>query len=115
MAAAHTLKAGILVVSDTAYADRSTDKAVPLLGGCFLNAGDGRSEWGMLTPKFVPDRVEAIQREIMKWCDREDDFANVIVTTGGTGFAQKDVTPEVCLVDIDKQYGLKITYATKRL
>jgi gephyrin len=38
--------------------------------------------------------VLEIQRAVTGWTDGED-FANLVVTTGGTGFAVKDVTPEV--------------------
>jgi predicted ATP-grasp superfamily ATP-dependent carboligase len=43
---------------------------------------------------IVPDDVQRIQRHILQWTDAEDYF-NLIITTGGTGFAQKDHTPEV--------------------
>jgi gephyrin len=48
--------------------------------------------------EIVPDSVEAIQGFIRRWSDgqREEDKLNLIVTSGGTGFAVGDVTPEVC-------------------
>lgn len=41
---------------------------------------------------IVPDEIPEIQATILKWCD--DPEINAIITTGGTGFAPRDVTPE---------------------
>ena len=41
----------------------------------------------------VPDEIEKIKAKLIEWCDREQ--LNLIFTTGGTGFAKRDVTPEV--------------------
>lgn len=85
------LKAAILIVSDTAFKDPSTDKAGGILTQVF--ASDGRDQWLVNRPEIVPDDVLAIQRIVREVCDTED-YANVLVTTGGTGFAVKDNTPE---------------------
>jgi gephyrin len=82
------MKAAILIVSDTASADPSTDKCIPVLKEVF---GDS---WDIINTSIVPDEVNAIQEYIKKWSDLEA-FANCIVTSGGTGFAIKDNTPEV--------------------
>lgn len=85
------LKAAILIVSDTAFKDPSTDKAGGILTQVF--ASDGRDQWLVKRPEIVPDNVLAIQRVVREVCNTED-YANVLVTTGGTGFAVKDNTPE---------------------
>ena len=88
-----TLKAAILIISDTAYSDPSTDRAGDALRDTF--AEDGGGQWDVQRPIIVPDKISAIQRYIHQWCDdSQDEFVNLIVTTGGTGFAQKDHTPE---------------------
>ena len=88
-----TLKAAILIVSDTAYSDPSTDRAGDALRDTFVE--DGGNQWDVQRPVIIPDKISAIQRYIHQWCDdSQDDFVNLIVTTGGTGFAQKDYTPE---------------------
>jgi gephyrin len=90
------LKAAILVVSDTAARDPQTDKGGPALTAVFTES-NGRSEtWAAPVVKIVPDDVLEIQSAIHEWADRED-FFNLIVTSGGTGFALKDNTPEVRL------------------
>lgn len=85
------LQAAILIISDTAYADPSTDKAGQILDQTFL--ADGGDQWVVAERRIIPDDVLAIQRAVTGWCDGED-FMNLIVTTGGTGFAVKDQTPE---------------------
>jgi gephyrin len=87
------LSAAILIISDTASRDPSTDKAGNALTETF--ASDGGDKWDVPQIKIVPDDVLEIQRSICQWADRED-FFNLVVTTGGTGFAVKDNTPEVC-------------------
>ncbi len=49
----------------------------------------------------LPDEVELISACLVNWADRGD--IDLIITTGGTGFAPRDVTPEATLAVIDKQ------------
>lgn len=85
------LKAAILIISDTAYQNPSTDKAGDILSNVFETEGGG--QWAVNHQEIVPDEVLAIQRAVVKYCDVED-HANLLITTGGTGFAVKDNTPE---------------------
>lgn len=87
------LKAAILVVSETASQDPSTDKCIPVLQDVFTHFGNG--QWEVASTEIIPDSVLHIQKSIRTWTDNEDPV-NLIVTSGGTGFATKDVTPEVC-------------------
>lgn len=87
------LKAAILIVSDTASKDASTDRCIPVLKDVFGSVGD--DQWEVTETGIVPDDVLAIQKSIRKWSDCCEPV-NLIVTSGGTGFAAKDVTPEVC-------------------
>jgi hypothetical protein len=89
------LKAAILVVSETASKDPSTDRCIPTLKDVFGTIGD--NQWEVVETDFVPDDVLAIQKNIKKWSDGPEPV-NLIVTSGGTGFAIKDVTPEVRVV-----------------
>ena len=85
------LKATILVISDTAFRDPSTDKAGDTLSSVFADEGNG--QWTVANRKIVPDDVLQIQKEVSLSCDGED-YVNLFITTGGTGFAVKDSTPE---------------------
>lgn len=87
-----TLKAAILVVSTTASKDPSADSSGGILTDVFEN--EGQSKWQVSEVKIVGDEVLDIQRAIMSWADKET-AVNVIITTGGTGFAIHDKTPEV--------------------
>ncbi|KAL1591384.1 hypothetical protein SLS60_011997 [Paraconiothyrium brasiliense] len=85
------LKAAILVVSETASHDPSTDKCIPVLQDVFANLGN--DQWEVASTEIIPDSVLDIQKSIRTWTDGEKPI-NLIVTSGGTGFATKDVTPE---------------------
>lgn len=86
------LRAGIIIISETATKDPSTDKGIPALREVF--ADKGGDQWTADDTSIVPDNVLDIQRAITKWTDAADPL-NLIITSGGTGFAEKDVTPEV--------------------
>lgn len=88
------LKAAILIVSETASQDPSTDECIPILKEVFGNLGN--DQWDVTESEIVPDSVLAIQKAIRNWTDRPEPI-NLIISSGGTGFATKDVTPEVCL------------------
>lgn len=85
------LRAAILVISDTASRDPSTDKAQNVLRGTFVS--DGGDQWDVVDSKIVPDNVIEIQQTVTQWSDGQDSV-NLVLTTGGTGFTPKDNTPE---------------------
>ncbi|PSK59431.1 Gephyrin [Elsinoe australis] len=87
------LRAAILIVSETASKDPSTDKCEPSLRQVFEQASSETTAWEVSAVSIIPDDVLAIQRSVSQWTDGED-FVNLIVTSGGTGFTGKDVTPE---------------------
>ncbi|KAM7217070.1 hypothetical protein V8F06_007585 [Rhypophila decipiens] len=98
------LKAAILVVSTTAAQDPSTDAAEATLREVFEK--DGGPQWTVSDTKIVSDVVADIQQQIINWTVRsesQDDIINLIVTTGGTGFAVADVTPEAVSPLLHKQ------------
>lgn len=88
------LKTAILVISDTASRDASTDKVGSTLSQTL--EVDGGDKWEIPFTQIVPDDSQRIQNTIIEWTDDEDQF-NLILTAGGTGFAVKDITPEVSL------------------
>ena len=80
-----SLSIAVLTVSDTRTLaeDRSGDLLVERLE----SAGHALAD-----RQIVPDDVPAIQAAVSAWCRRED--IDVVITTGGTGFTGRDVTPE---------------------
>lgn len=97
------LRPAILIVSDTAASDPATDRTAPILTEVFRDDGGGK--WADPVTEIVGDDVREIQRVLRRWTDREGDGdgdgeagVNLVVTTGGTGFARRDWTPEVRLL-----------------
>ncbi len=89
------LTAAILVVSTTASKDPSADTSGRTLKNIFKEEGAG--QWTVVETKIVGDVVLDIQRVVTQWTDQELPV-NLIVTTGGTGFATFDNTPEACSI-----------------
>ena len=87
-----SLKAAIIVVSDTASREPETDKCVDVLRQVFEQ--DGGGQWQIAETIRVPDDVLAVQRAVLDLSDTAESV-NAIVTSGGTGFAARDNTPEV--------------------
>ena len=79
------LKFAVLTISDTR--SLKDDKSGALLVQRIGSAGHFVSERSL-----VPDDVEAIRARIKAWI--ADPMIDVIITTGGTGFTGRDVTPE---------------------
>jgi molybdenum cofactor synthesis domain-containing protein len=50
---------------------------------------------------MVPDDVTAIATQLIDWCDA--DAADLVLTTGGTGLASRDVTPEATRVAVERE------------
>ncbi|KAL4789248.1 hypothetical protein BDV19DRAFT_33334 [Aspergillus venezuelensis] len=85
------LKVATLVVSDTAARDPSTDRVIGTLADVF--AAEGSTSWEQPVTKIVPDDVLQIQQSVCGWADGHE-LINLILISGGTGFAVKDNTPE---------------------
>ncbi|HUC49087.1 MAG TPA: molybdenum cofactor biosynthesis protein B [Xanthobacteraceae bacterium] len=79
------LKIAVLTVSDTRTL--KDDKSGALLVQRIVAAGHLVAERSL-----VPDDVEAIRARVKAWI--ADPMIDVIITTGGTGFTGRDVTPE---------------------
>jgi molybdopterin adenylyltransferase len=79
------LKFAVLTISDTR--SLKDDKSGALLVQRIVSAGHVVSERSV-----VPDDVEAIRTRVKAWIT--DPMIDVIITTGGTGFTGRDVTPE---------------------
>ncbi|ADU96843.1 molybdenum cofactor biosynthesis protein C [Thermovibrio ammonificans HB-1] len=80
------LKAAVVTVSDSAYRKEREDKSGP-------RAVELLKEFGaeVIGYTVVPDEKEAIKKALESF---KEQGANIIVTTGGTGFSPRDVTPE---------------------
>ena len=104
------LQPAILIISDTASRDPSTDKTASILASVFEQAGTDK--WIPPVTAIVPDSMQAIQTQIKSWTDVSSSPPygdeqipkpiNLILTTGGTGFTPRDITPEAVLPLIDR-------------
>jgi molybdenum cofactor biosynthesis protein B len=81
----HPLRIAVLTVSDTRTEE--TDKSGALLAERVASAGHE-----LAAKAIVADDVDAIRAQVRAWAD--DAQVDVIISTGGTGFAPRDVTPE---------------------
>ncbi|XP_060575905.1 uncharacterized protein LOC132733302 [Ruditapes philippinarum] len=91
-------RVGVLTVSDSCHTGTTVDKSGPnlkKLTNTLLNNGCVTAQ------AVVPDEVEEIKKKLVEWCDK--DKLNLIFTTGGTGFAPRDVTPEATRSVIEKE------------
>lgn len=89
------LRVGILIVSTTAAAEPSTDSTTNLLKEVFHN--NPQPAFIVADTEIVPDEASQIEHVIKRWTEAEDTRhrMNLVVTSGGTGFAETDCTPEV--------------------
>jgi molybdenum cofactor synthesis domain-containing protein len=89
------IRYAILTISD-----RSSRGARPDLSGPALAEAVQLLDGKVTESDLVPDEQDQIAALLRRWCD--EDLADVILTTGGTGFALRDVTPEATLQVIER-------------
>lgn len=88
--------AAIITVSDKGAIGERTDTSGPAL--CTLLKKDG---FEVLYTSIIPDNSEQIQAELLKCSD--ELHAHLILTTGGTGFSPRDITPEATKMVIERE------------
>ncbi len=83
-----SLKIAILTVSDSAAAGKAQDRSGPVLRNLV------RGLWPDIEPimAIVADERDLIAARLRQWADEQD--VALVLTTGGTGFTPRDVTPE---------------------
>ncbi len=89
------IRAGIITVSD-----RSSRGERPDVSGPEIVKWAGQMDIEIAAEVIVPDEVEDIKRSIIDFADRNFDL---ILTTGGTGFAPRDVTPEATRAVLERE------------
>lgn len=89
-------KLGILIASDKGYAGERTDES----GKVIIEAFKG-GDFEIIEYKIVPDERLIISESLINQADRLG--ADLILTSGGTGFSPRDITPEATLDVIDRQ------------
>lgn len=89
------MKFAVICVSDRCSKGICEDKSGPLISELSAPYGNTKE---YLT---VPDEKEEIEKALIRLCD--DVCPDVIFTTGGTGFAPRDVTPEATKAVIERE------------
>ena len=80
-------RAAVITVSDRCARGERPDEGGPLVAGLLKSAG-----YELVHMAIVPDEQEKIEQALCEIADQ--NLADLLVTTGGTGFAPRDVTPE---------------------
>lgn len=91
-----TFKIGILTVSDRGAGGEYEDRSGPLM----KNILGQRTPWQLEKQAIVPDDQDTIAGTLKEWAA---EGLHLILTTGGTGFAPRDVTPEATRAVIERE------------
>jgi len=84
------LRAVVLTLSDKGAKGEREDKSGPAICAMLEDAG-----YIIADRLLLADDLELIKAELCNICDRRG--ADLVITTGGTGFSQRDVTPEATM------------------
>lgn len=90
------IRVGILTISDRSARGERPDEAGPYIARTIAD----RLGWDCSLTAVVPDEFDLIRDTLVDWADHER--AALILTTGGTGFAPRDVTPEATRAAIER-------------
>ena len=88
--------AAVLTISDKGFRGERTDTSGPALRALLEEAG-----WEVVHSALLPDEQEQIQAALIDCADRLR--VNLVLTTGGTGFSPRDVTPEATLAVVERE------------
>lgn len=91
-----TIRFGILTLSDRSSRGERPDSSGPALARLILT-----ENWSVAKEALLPDNEPAIRAILSEWADSGE--VDVILTTGGTGFAPRDVTPEATRAVIERE------------
>jgi molybdopterin adenylyltransferase len=92
-----TVRIGLVSISDRASSGVYEDKGIPALQAWLNTALKNPIEWVM---RLIPDEQPGIEATLREVVDAER--CHLVLTTGGTGPALRDVTPEATLAVADK-------------
>ena len=90
-----TIRFGILTLSDRSSRGERADASGPALANQIQAEG-----WSVVRQEILPDDESAIRAILIDWTDSGE--MDVILTTGGTGFSPRDVTPEATRAVIER-------------
>lgn len=85
---------GVITVSDSRCEDHAEDFSGPAVVDAMKHLGYSQFE-----TRIVPDEMDQIQAAIVELCEK----CVIVLTTGGTGFSERDITPEATAPLLEKQ------------
>ena len=93
------LRVAILTVSDRCFNGQAADLSGPAIQKLLTNTTLKNTRVTIIAQCCVPDEIENIQRTVTGWTDLAkvpypEPRPHLIITTGGTGFSPRDITPE---------------------
>jgi molybdenum cofactor synthesis domain-containing protein len=91
------IRTGILTVSDRGYKGEYRDLSGPVIRELVIN----QLQAEVVLESIVPDEQQVIAGTLLAWAS--DDGLDLVLTTGGTGFAPRDVTPEATREVIERE------------
>ena len=87
--------AAIITVSDKGARGEREDKSGPALCALALEHG-----YDVVCTSIIPDEIDQIKAELLRCCDELG--VRLVLTTGGTGFSPRDVTPEATMAVVER-------------
>ncbi len=81
------MKIGLLTISDRGAAGEYEDRSGPLMAQIIR----ANTPWEISHRSIIPDDIDTIANALVEW---SEDGLDLILTSGGTGFAPRDITPE---------------------
>ena len=88
--------AAVITMSDKGSRGEREDTSGPALCAMLQEAG-----WQVVYTAIIPDDYEKIRQELISCCDEKK--VCLVLTTGGTGFSPRDVTPEATLSVVERE------------
>jgi len=89
------MRFGILTISDRSASGERADSTGPALAQVVISQA-----WHVVKTGIIPDDRETIRQTLAAWADSGD--MDVLLATGGTGFAPRDVTPEATRLVVER-------------
>ena len=90
-----SLRFGILTVSDRSSRGERPDASGPALEDLVVARG-----WVVIRKAILPDDLMTLRDALASWADSGE--MDILLTTGGTGFSPRDVTPEATRAVIER-------------
>jgi molybdopterin adenylyltransferase len=88
------IRAGVLTLSDKGARGERTDESGPAIEEMLKGIGATVTRY-----EIIPDELELLKEKLIQYCLEVD----LVLTTGGTGLAPRDVTPEATLAVIERK------------